>query len=328
MTAEIKLECGTIIIDNGGNFSIEGRIKKNTPCYYLKKCWDYIYQYMKDYRSNYDWEKFLKEVREGYEYWPPSYGRFSSYGSHPEHRFFGINDLLEVLADSLKYYVANEDVMQAVAIALAIKKMPFEKWEDEPQISVESYETGFADGTGVMRYETHKLMIQDVEISEWEEQTARRTCDSMYFTTETEDYRKDHGFDELGPSEIDLEVLEALGVKEEDPDFPDEEDMGLPEIDESGKGVFGLLYHRTYETDPRFKFEIVVYNNEMIVKDAYNLAQYIESNAGGDYEITKVRRLAPSELAFITPIEDQPKGPVNDWTELESWQYRPDDFDG
>jgi len=328
MTAEIEMpeapHCA-IIIDNDGNLTVNKYCKGAYSA--LEECWEYVIKYILDYLGENGWNDFLKKVRVGYEHWPPSYGRFSSYSRHPVHKHFDVDDLIELLAEALKYYVAEEDPMQAIAIAEALKVMPYENWEDEPRIQVDPQEEEFSDGTGVGRSETHKLMIQEVEISEWEERTSRETSDPVYFATDTYDYRRDHGFDDLGPSEIVYDVLEALGVKEEDPEFPDEEDLGLPEIDESGLGAFGLLYES--EDHPT---EVVVYRDESVVKEAKWLAERIAGNTGEKYEITIVRRMTPSELEFITPIEDQPppkEHRVNDWTALEkTWKDRPDDFEG
>lgn len=331
MTAEINIDClgrtYVINIDNDGNLSIPGYKPKEdkSACFFLLECWDYVLKCLEDEGAI---DTFLENVIKGIEYWPESYGRFSSFSPHPEHKDFDAELLVDTLASALKYYIKKEDPIPAIAIASAIKGMPFEDWIKEPQILVDGYEEETPDGLGIGRSETHKISINEIDITEWEEKTAIRAGDPFLSYIDKEDYRRDHGFDDLGPTEIDIDVLEALGLEEEMPSYPNEEDLGIPEQDPIGP--YGLLYERK-DVSPgdQFRFEVIAYASERELDDATWMANRINDEIGEDYKITAVRRLAPSELLEIAPIEDQhPLKRVNDWTELEkNWADRPEDFD-
>jgi len=104
-------------------------------------------------------------------------------------------------------------------------------------------------------------------------------------------------------------VLDALGLKDPDPDFPDEWDV--PQFDKTGQGNFGVLYEEMrwhdraypgrgpgggYDHDDVADADVIIYDSENEAREAHRIATKIQRESGDhQYRITLVRRKAPSE---------------------------------
>jgi len=312
---------------------------KFSLCHCLYKDWDEI--------ADGVMERLVGEIRKTYfdEHFD-RYGNITSRKVRP----FNQGDLACILSEILAEFVKAED-SSAVVIASVIAGLNL-KLAEQPDIEVgEGPERGDSWSDGVHRFDAHTLKICDVEIAKWERCIERRINDFMYFGSDVEDMSDQL---ECYPSELVQEVMDALGIGDSDPDPPKEFDT--PKHDESGEGVFGVMYEefiwdsskRGHERDVRNP-EVVIYDDESIAKEAAELSNAIESNWGDEHRITLVRRMSPSELEeqreaaaqreflrkqhrlFSDGAEDVPEpDPVyTQWTELEEDEDdRPEDFEG
>ena len=311
---------------------------KFSLCYHLYKGWDEI--------ADRVMERLVEETRKTY-----FDERRDRYGDIIQRtwRPFNQGDLACILAEILAELVKAEDG-NAVVIASVIAGLNL-KLDESPDIDVD---TGFEYDTdmssGVYRTDTHTLKVCDIEIANWQRMTERRIYDIMHFESDVEDLSDQmEGY----PSELVQEVMDALGIADSDPDPPKEFDT--PKHDESGEGVFGVLYEKLiYDSKKRpherdvCDPEVVVYEHERTAGEAAELAEAMDSNWGHEYRITVVRRMSPSELEeqreaaahramlrkqhrlFDSGAEDVPEpDPIyTQWTELEDEDYRPEDFEG
>lgn len=347
MTAEFELYDQKIVIDNDGDLTMPGHDieadiiavelgDEPSPLLKMYEAWGAVVEQLKEENQ---WDSFLDEVARGIDYWP----RFSRYADWTtrQHRDFGLEDFMGVFIEALKYHIKEENEGEAVDIASVIKGFPLHTLSNMPQVTVESYEEESPDGILIKRIETHKLEINEEEVAEWEQWT-NIEIDSVFLSISQNDYREYGGFDELDPSPIVQAVLDALGLEDEEPDYPDEELLGIPDEDQSGKGLFGILYEKDeYKYQPsgawtktgKKEAEIVIYDEEYTAKEAMELVKSVERSRGKDDfdEITLVRRMTPSEIEKLAPPEEQPQNlhPLwLEWTELEEdWRDRPEDFD-
>jgi hypothetical protein len=312
---------------------------KFSLCHCLYKDWDEI--------ADGVMERLVGEIKK--TYYDEHFDRYG-YVTSRKVRPFNQGDLACILAEILADLVKDEGY-SAVVIASIIGGMNL-KLDMCPDIEVEEgseRDHGLADG--VYRVDTHTLKVCDVEIANWERMIERRINDFMYFGSDVEDLSDQmDGY----PSELVQEVINALGIADSDPDPPKEFDT--PKHDESGEGVFGVLYEELiYESGKRpherdvCNPEVVIYDDESIAKEAAELSNAIERNWGEEYRITLVRRMSPSELEeqrvaavqreflrkqhrlFDGSIEAVPEpDPIyTQWTELEEDEDdRPEDFEG
>jgi len=294
----------------------------------MYEAWGAVVEYLKEENQ---WDTFLEKVARGIDYWPS----FSRYADHTtrQHRDFGIEDFMAVFIEALKYHIREENEGEAVDIASVIKGFPLNTISNMPQVTVDAHEEESPDGILIKRTETHKLEINEEEIAEWEHWT-NIEIDSVFLSTLKNNYMEYDDFG-LGPSPIVQSVLEALALEDEEPDYPDEESLGIPTGEWGGDGLFGILYERDEYSGytGKTEAETVTYEDEHDAKMAFDLVKDVERSHGdGDYEITLVRKMAPSEIKKLAPPEEQSKDlhPLwLEWIELEKdWRDRPEDFEG
>lgn len=316
-----------------------GGAYKLSLCHCLYKDWDEIAESVM--------ERLVEETQKTYyDERRDRYGYIIDRTVRP----FNQEDLACILAEILADLVKAEDY-SAIVIASVIGSLNL-KLDTCPDIEVDKgAERCETWSDGVWRTDTHTLKVCDVEIADWERTIERRIHDFMYFESSVEDLS---GEMEGYPSELVQEVMEALGIEDSDPDPPEE--LDTPKHDESGEGVFGVLYEETiYEPGKRpherdvCNPEVVIYDDERTAKEAAKLSTAIEGNWGDEHRVTLVRRMSPSELEeqreaaaqreflrkqhrlFDSGAEDVPEpDPIyTQWTELEEDKDdRPEDFEG
>lgn len=320
--------------------------------YWLMQSWNLVLEALKEEGVLDDFVEALQGKRTKYSY-------YVGTESWP----FDMDDVRNALVVALKHYMDKEYTEDAVAVARIIKEMDW-SIQDMPEITVESHISHDQHGEPrAVRFETHKLTIADEEIAEWEHAVERSVTDYVFFET-TDDDLMDlrEGGGEYGPEAVEglEEVLEALGLEDEEPEGPDEDDMYLPSPDtvEEGDGEFGIMYERALNYDaqgrrlpePEIEVEIAVYDREQDAWEWADTARRMIRNWGDDIEVTVVRRRSPSEEA--QDIEDakvraamrrqyklfnggttqeieEPDPVYLEWRPLEEkWQDRPEDFEG
>jgi hypothetical protein len=269
------------------------------------------------------------------------YDNDRSTGYRDVKRSFEVNDLGEFLAEQLRDYV-KEESYDAIPIAQVLANLPV-RLDWTPEVHIDNFDEEDGWGLRIVRKSTHTLKVCGVEIAEWQHKTERDIDDIFYFNTSTYDFDKDYGFDDLGPSPFVQEVLQALEIEDSPPDPPDEDALGAPKHDATGKGFFGVMYETRawsdsleggrsgYDDDNITEVEVVVYKREWEARDAYSLATQLAKENGDDhqYRITLVRRRAPSERQ-VDMFEEQDLDPIYyEWTEMESHHMKfPVDFEG
>lgn len=339
MPVQFDVECGAagkqvVIIDDDGSLSMPGYDpsyeetlvalsgkEDYSLCYNLHAFWETIIEKMDVDRFGRElYEQRYEEVKRGYWY-------------DSKKREFNFDDLAEFLADMLKDSLKKGDPV-AVAIASVIGKLPTSLGMS-PDIDVEYIDSDWGWDTGSTRSSTHTLKIGKVEVASWEHRVDRDIYDIFYFDTNVEN--NDWSIEDAAINDPTREVLKALGIEDPDPDPPEEFDT--PKSDDTKEGAYGVMYeHRVYEhgvarEDQEIdSVEVVIYEYERTAKEAWALANRIQRNTGDyEYEITLVRRKAPSErLQDAQHTEDfEEFDPIYmEWTELEEdWHDRPEDFE-
>jgi ketosteroid isomerase-like protein len=359
MAYEIKIGDFDAIIHDDGSLEVPGYDPEEQAVlaemgyelgldYWIVKSWDLVLQALKEEGQLDDFIEALQGKRTQYDYyvgrslWP-----------------FDIDDVKSALVLALQHYMNKEYTDDAVAVASVIKEMPW-SLNDMPEITVESHLSEDQFGyPRVVRYETHRLMIDGEEIAQWEHAVERSSYSYKYFDSDLTDLRE-AGL-EIGPEMVEglTEVLEALGLEDEEPEGPDEDDLYVPRPeDEDSDELFGVMYEEmTYWhptkgklEEPEVEVEVVIYARESDASEAAALAQKMIGETGDSVEVSLVRRRTPSEEAEdieeakdraalrrqyrlfnggATQEVEEPDPIYLEWRPLEeNWQDRPEDFEG
>lgn len=369
MPVEFTVDCGygdqKIVIEDDGTISMPGydpdyetafMAMSPTPvepsfCYRLHTLWQGILKKIDERGSRSIFEDELKSKHYRTE-------RVDRYYDRQVEREFSTDDLGCFLAELLGSLVKDED-FDAVLIARVLAKLPLSP-DNMPDIFVESFDQEAYYSESVVRNETHTLRICDIDIAAWEQATERRIYDIFYFQTDVSDLGE-AGL-EVGPNEVTQEVLKELGLKDPEPEPPDEWDT--PKHDETGEGQFGVMYEKMrwhdkehYDHDDVEEVDVMIYEYERDAAEAHRIASRIQYETGDrEYKITIVRRKAPSERrreerragryrkkqAYLKkqrrlfepgyeqlPDLDPPHPVYSEWVELEQdYKDRPEDFEG
>ena len=308
--------------------SAMGDTRSFSICYQFVRHWNEVLSKLEESGHR---NKLKESIGETY------YDNDRSTGYRDVRRGFEVNDLGEFLAEQLRDYV-KEESYDAIPIAQVLAKLPV-RHDWTPEVYVDAFDQEDGWGLRIVRRSVHKLKICGTTIAEWEHKTERELSDIFHFDTSTYNFAKDYGFDDLGPSEFVQEVLKALELEDPEPSLPDEDALGAPKHDATGKGCFGVMYETRawngnighYDDDDIAEVEVVVYEREWEARDAYQFATRIamENGDNDQYRITAVRRRAPSERQ-VGMFEEQDLDPIYyEWTEMEKHHREfPDDFEG